>query len=214
MFFSRFIQEQSAKPLNKKDHLSQFTSLLWKQINIYIYNYNISIYLSIHLSIYLDIATSFLIGEPSTFMGHPYHSYITTLRKLHPQPKGRCKALRVGNAEDVAGSPWKTYNIFLVSMDALFYWIWIPLNGMGYLHGSLIWISKRLLNGIIGAFEFFGMDLHGIGIPCSWAVIFPIILNWYTAHGTIDTSESSFLMDLGGMDFLALVQYRPRTSPN
>jgi len=28
MFFSRFIQEQSAKPLNKKDHLSQFTSLL------------------------------------------------------------------------------------------------------------------------------------------------------------------------------------------
>ena len=93
MFFSRFIQEQSAKPLNKKDHLSQFTSLLWKQI-IYIYNYNISIYLSIHLSIYLDIATSFLIGEPSTFMGHPYHSYITTLRKLHPQPKGRCKALR------------------------------------------------------------------------------------------------------------------------
>jgi len=92
-------------------------------------------------------------------------------------PRDAAKPCGVGNAEDVAGSPWKTYNIFLVSMDALFYWIWIPLNGMGYLHGSLIWISKRLLNGIIGAFEFFGMDLHGIGIPCSWAVKFPIILN-------------------------------------
>ena len=57
--------------------------------------------------------------------------------------------------------------------------------------------------------SFFGMDLHGIGIPCSWAVKFPIILNWYTAHGTIDTSESSFLMDLGGMDFLALVSTGP-----
>ena len=44
MFFSRFIQEQSAKPLNKKDHLSQFTSLL----------YNISIYLSIYLSKYCN----------------------------------------------------------------------------------------------------------------------------------------------------------------
>lgn len=94
-------------------------------------------------------------------------------------------------------------------MDALFYWIWIPLNGMGYLHGSLIWISKRLLNGIIGAYEFFGMDLHGIGIPCSWAVILPIILNWYTAHGTIDTSESFFWMDLSGMDFLVLVSTGP-----